>query len=171
MEETAHLIIGLVFCVLLAFLWAKLEINVEGKHGFAEKLPCWRDNRLLFRKVLGGPLTGYHFYLWTFLFAMFHLPFILYLEWSLKMEFLTLGLLAFTFILEDFFWFVFNPNFTIEQFLQGPAGGIWWQPQRIGPLPACYTYYAIGIMVFFALYLITPGDFSLLKLILEKLST
>ena len=32
----------LAFVLLIAYFMAKLEINIEGKHGWAENLPTWR---------------------------------------------------------------------------------------------------------------------------------
>ncbi len=68
----------LLFFVLLfwlSFCFAKLEIQVEGKFGWAKKLPTWRletdhwISRLFFN---GKPATGYHIWLVVFVLSMFH---------------------------------------------------------------------------------------------------
>jgi hypothetical protein len=60
----------LLWTVLLAFILAKVEINIEGKHGWAEKLPTWRKKNRFTKIILGEtPVTGYHF--WMFLMIFF----------------------------------------------------------------------------------------------------
>ena len=51
-----------LFILIAAFVFAKLEIEVEGPHGWAEKLPTWRiEHHFLLDWLFGGrPLTSYH---------------------------------------------------------------------------------------------------------------
>ena len=48
-----------VFIITSAFLWAKLEIQIEGKRGWAQDLPTWRvEKHYLLSLFYGGrPLT------------------------------------------------------------------------------------------------------------------
>ncbi|MEA1958471.1 MAG: hypothetical protein U9N44_02195 [Chloroflexota bacterium] len=138
-----HLAVYIVCAAVLAVVFALFEIQIEGKDGWATKLPCWRKRDGLIVKLSGGrPITGYHIVMVTFVILIFHFPF-LFAEWTLATEFLILGLLFETFLLEDFFWFVFNPYFGLKKFKKGE---IWWHTQWWGPLPSLY-YYMISVCV------------------------
>ena len=50
---------------LIAFILAHLEIQIEGPHGWAEKLPTWRWDSPGVRRWFGKPVTGYHLCLVT----------------------------------------------------------------------------------------------------------
>lgn len=52
----------LIFDLIVAFTLAKLEIQIEGKHGWAENLPTWRIKNK-WTKIFWGnqAYTGYHF--------------------------------------------------------------------------------------------------------------
>ena len=73
----------LLFVVIAAALFAKIEIEIEGPHGWAEKLPTWRiENHFLLDWLFGGrSLTGYHVWAFAFVLFVFHLPF--FLDWQL----------------------------------------------------------------------------------------
>jgi hypothetical protein len=64
----------LVFVIVAAFLFAKIEIEIEGQHGWAENLPTWRiEDHFLLDWFFGGrSLTGYH--TWTFVFVLVLVP-------------------------------------------------------------------------------------------------
>lgn len=126
MELTAILPHVLFFgAVLLAsFLYAHFEIQIEGPHGWAEKLPTWKFSNRLTNLVFGGrPITGFHFYSQTFLLLMVHLPFIVTAAWSLAMELRCLSFYLLFWILEDFLWFAMNPAFGLSKF---SPEHIWW---------------------------------------------
>src|SRR5437667_875685 len=59
---------------LLAFVLAHLEIQIEGPHGWAEKLPTRRWDGPGVRRWFGKPVTGYHLCLLTLLFLFLHVP-------------------------------------------------------------------------------------------------
>jgi hypothetical protein len=67
------LAIGAYF-FLIAFFLAHLEIQIEGPHGWAEKLPTWRWDGPGGRRWLGKPVTGYHVCLVTLILLCVHLP-------------------------------------------------------------------------------------------------
>jgi hypothetical protein len=65
----------LAFMVFLAFILALWEVQIEGKDGWAARLPTWRLENAWVLKVTGGrPLTGYHVFMIVFMISMVHLP-------------------------------------------------------------------------------------------------
>src|SRR5262245_66489805 len=98
--------------VIAAFLWAKMEVEIEGKNGWAVNLPTWRvEKHILLDIFLGGrPLTGFHFWAFAFVFLMFHMP-AFWISWSWVMEVQTLGSILLFWVLEDFLWFMVNPHY------------------------------------------------------------
>jgi hypothetical protein len=143
-----HLSVYIVCAVVIGVIFALFEIQIEGKDGWAAKLPCWRKEKGLIVKLSGGrPVTGYHFVMITFMILMFHFPF-LFTRWTLSTEFLILGLLFETFLLEDFLWFVLNPNFGIKKFKKEE---IWWHIGWWGPFPSLYYYMLVVCVLFIVL--------------------
>jgi hypothetical protein len=116
-----------VFVGLLAvasFLFAKVEIHIEGPNGWAANLPTWRvQNRLTDIFYGGRPLTGYHLYVQLFVLSFVHIPFAIGTPWTLRNEALVASFMILFWILEDFLWFVLNPSFGIGKFR---AEYVWW---------------------------------------------
>src|SRR3972149_8465164 len=103
-----------VFFAVCSFFLAKREIQIEGAHGWAADLPTWRkDLKVGGRKFF--ELTGYHLYLVLLFITLFHTAF-LFVAWTWQRELRVLSYFLFFFILEDFFWFVFNPAYGIRKF-------------------------------------------------------
>src|SRR4030042_1546966 len=104
------MIFGLLgFMVFMAFILALWEIQIEGKDGWAAKLPGWRIEKGWAVKLMGGrPITGYHIFLTLFTLGMMHLP-LFFVPWSGRLESLLWGFYLGMLLLEDFFWFVLNP--------------------------------------------------------------
>ena len=119
-----HLIF-FAYVVLTAYVFARVEIEIEGPDGWAAALPTWRiKNR--WTKIFYGdrPLTGYHLWLQIFVFAMAHMPLALDIwHWSWAVELKIIGFIIVFFIVEDFLWFVVNPAYGIRRF---KAEHIWW---------------------------------------------
>ena len=127
----------LVFMLLMAFILAEWEIQIEGKDGWAAKSPGWRVEKGWLMKLSGGrPVTGYHFYMTIFLIALVHLP-LFFLAWTWRLECLLLGFYVGMVLLEDFLWFVLNPYYGIKKFRKGQ---IWWHKSWWGPVPALYWF-------------------------------
>ena len=141
------MIIGLlVFMVFMAFLFAQWEIQIEGKHGWAAKLPSWRlEKGWLVRLIGGRPVTGYHILMISFTIAIVHLP-LFFVPWGWQLESLLIGFYAGMMLLEDFFWFVFNPHYRIKNFRKGK---IWWHKGWWGPVPALYWILLVIVVVLF----------------------
>ena len=144
------MIIGfLVFMAFLSLILALWEIQIEGKEGWAAKLPTWRIEKRWVVRISGGrPITGYHVFMSLFMIAMIHLP-LFFVSWSWRLESLLIGFLVGMLLLEDFLWFVLSPHYGIKNFRRGK---IWWHKNWLGPVPFLYW-----IMVIFAVLLIYLG--------------
>jgi len=116
-----------LFWFVLAFILAAVEIEIEGKYGWAEKLPTWyrKNGYTRIFSIFGvyRPLTGYHLFMKLFIIVVFHAGFFLGLQWTLTKELMLLAIMVFYFIMWDFLWFVLNPNYTIKNYSKEK---IWW---------------------------------------------
>lgn len=141
-----------VFCLVAAILLALLEIQIEGKYGWAEKLPTWRFRLKLVDVLPGlqGDFSGYHIYFFTSVLFLLHIPF-LFMRWDIHTELILLSAYALITNLEDFLWFVFNPNYGIKKFNKKY---VWWHKDWFGPLPLRYFYL---IFLWVVLFLIGFG--------------
>ena len=136
-----------IFCLLSAVLLALLEIQIEGKHGWAEKLPTWRLNLKFFDKIpgLGGAFTGYHVYLFISVLLLMHTPF-LFMRWDIHTEAILISAYVILTRWEDFLWFVLNPHYGIRKFNKK---NIPWHEDWLGPVPLQYVYsFVIWILLF-----------------------
>jgi hypothetical protein len=134
----------MLFLSAILALW---EIQIEGKDGWAAALPCWRLNNTGLSKFTGGrPVTGYHLYMTIFLIGMMHLP-LFFAAWSWRLECLLLGFYIGMVMIEDFFWFLFNPHYGIRNFRRGK---IWWHKRWWGPVPELYWILLplAGVLIF-----------------------
>lgn len=135
-----------VFLIIISFLVAKLEINIEGKDGWAKNLPTWTLRNKFIDLLWGGlPLTGYHFWLISTVLAFLHFPFFLGLSWNLNMEFIILALFSFFWIIEDFFWFLLNPHYGLKRFNKLNA---YWHYHWTLFFPTSYFKFLIGGLFF-----------------------
>lgn len=131
-----------MFYFILATLIAMIEIEVEGRYGWAEKLPTWYRTRGFAAKfygiLMGGrPLTGYHALMFVFVPMLFHLPFAGMVEWSFEAELTTLAIYFAWCPVWDFLWFVLNPAYGVRRFRKE---NIWWHQtvKWIGRVPLDY---------------------------------
>jgi len=129
--------IYLGFVLVVAFFFAKLEIQIEGDAGWAQNLPTWRvEKHPLLDVFLGGrPLTGYHAWAFSTVFLLFHAPFFFGGGFSLQAEAKVLGGYAIFWLVEDFLWFVLNPAFGVKRFTREH---IWWHKRWFLGLPQDY---------------------------------
>ena len=132
--------------LLLSILLAKVEIQMEGKHGYAEKLPVtWRAKNKWVSLFFTG--TSYHLYMGLFLLALVHLPFAVGLPWTIQGEMLVLSFLAFMTVFEDFLWFVLNPAYGIKKYKREHIA--WFKDRWLGCVPIWYFWYLpIGIVLY-----------------------
>ncbi len=111
-------VLGIVW---VSFCFAQVEIAIEGKHGWAENLPTWRLPKNNWASLLffaGKPATGYHVWMEVFILSMLHIVYA-YVPYSNHIELEILAFFCFFSILEDFFWFAFNPAFGLKKFRRG----------------------------------------------------
>jgi len=134
------------YLFLLALLFAFVEIEIEGRYGWAERLPTWYrktgPSRVFSLCKSGKPLTGYHLFMLLFMLAAFHFPFAVGLPWSVATELQILSALVLFFIVEDFLWFVFNPAYGIRNFRKGK---IWWHSRSVWVLGLFPVDYLSGL--------------------------
>ncbi|OGW33000.1 MAG: hypothetical protein A2X58_12475 [Nitrospirae bacterium GWC2_56_14] len=107
-----------IWTALTAFFFANVEIQIEGPAGWASSLPTWRvEKHWLLDLFWGGrPMTGYHAWVFSFMFLVFHLGVFIDLTWSFRTEARIIASLMLFWIIEDFLWFVLNPAFGIHNF-------------------------------------------------------
>jgi hypothetical protein len=146
---------GLYFFAI-AFVLAQLEIQIEGAHGWAERLPTWRRQTPGVLRWAGKPITGYHVFLMTFILLFVHLPMV-YLGFSLEREAELLSLFFLLAVFWDFLWFVCNPHFGLARFRPEQ---VWWFKSWLLGLPSSYF---VGVALSLGIYLaggLLPGAAS-----------
>lgn len=127
---------NLIQLFILAFFVGKMEGNIEGPHPWAKKLPTKRYRHWVLDKFLEGKdVTGYHIWLFSTLFLIFHYQFLLGTAWSIKAELMTLSAFILFAVVEDFFAIVFNPYFGIKKF---SPKYIDWHANWVGSVPMLY---------------------------------
>ena len=110
-----------LFITVYAVLYSILEIEIEGKDGgWAKFLPTVPSGL--------GELTVYHV-----IMNLIVILTVVYSTYSVsKNPFLIVFFVVAWFLLEDFFWFVLNPYFTLKKYTKKD---IWWhgrQPWLLG---------------------------------------
>lgn len=143
-----------VYMVVWALLYSLLEISTEGGVGWALGAPTWRKKSWFYGAVMNGKeLTGYHVVMFFLPYLFLHLPFIFAFHWGLN-KFIwwrECELLAIFFVLcpaWDYWWFILNPDFTLERFRPGE---IWWHAKWIGRVPVDYMSAGVSVALFTAL--------------------
>lgn len=131
----------------LAVVMAALEVESEGKFGWADNAPTWYRTtgpaaRLYGAIMSGKPLTGYHAFMFCLPLFIFHLPFVMPfmmnvgheeqlvagIPWTLTNEALALAAYFVVCPYWDFLWFVLNPHYGISNFHKS---FIWWHNKSI----------------------------------------
>ncbi len=120
-----------LFWFLVAIIFAAVEIEVEGKHGWAEKTSTWFRTKgfaaKLYGFVMGGrPLTGYHGFMFFLPLLVFHSHFVMGVPWSLVKELLVFAIYSAWMPTWDFLWFVLNPYYGVKKFKKQ---NVWWHRQ------------------------------------------
>jgi len=137
----------LAIVFIAAYMWAKLEVEIEGKHGWAKNLPTWRVEKhiLLDYFMNGRPLTGYHFWAFAFVFFIFHLPLFWINSWSWPAECRIMGSILLFWVIEDVLWFIVNPHFGWRRHRQGET---WWHQRWLMGLPTDHWGLLLVALVF-----------------------
>lgn len=147
------MLIGLsLFAIIGSFFLAKLEIQIEGKNGWASDLPTWRKKSRILSVIFGEYiLTGYHTWLFSFVIIFLNFPFFIGFPWSFSAELQILSIFFFSVPVEDAFWVLLNPNYGLKKFNKEH---IIWHRKWIGIMPFCYlSYYLIGLALLLLSYL------------------
>jgi hypothetical protein len=135
------LIIQVLYLFLVSLIFAGLEIQIEGKNGWAAQLPAWRPDNSnwfskIFRKILfGKDVDGYHLLIFTLLLVILHYPYFTGRIWNFSQEFATLALFFLMTIVWDFLWFIMNPYYGLSHFR---PEYIWWHKKWFLSLPVDY---------------------------------
>jgi hypothetical protein len=139
-----HPLLLAVALLVMGFLFAMVEIQIEGAAGWAANLPTWRIERhpLLDLFWGGKPMTGYHVWVFSFMAAMFHMPLALLRTFSIRLEARIVGCIMTFWIIEDFLWFVMNPAFGLGRF--GPGTVPWHKAWLLGVPVDYWVFMTIG---------------------------
>jgi hypothetical protein len=145
-----------LYIFLLAVVLAILEIQIEGAHGWAKNLPTWRPTGTwytkLYTKIMSGrEFTGYHLTMFSFVFLIFHLPYVFGLTFTIDHWLRTLSFFMIFIVLWDFLWFVLNPHYPLSGFKKEH---IWWHKKWIFGAPVDYY----GGVIVSLLVIIPTGD-------------
>ena len=118
---------------VIALVLAHLEIQIEGPHGWAEKLPTWRWDTPGVRRWVGKPVTGYHVCLVTCLLLLLHVPQFYDASWEREAD--LLSMFFFLTVTWDFLWFACNRHYGVGRFRKGQIG---WFPAWTFGVPRPY---------------------------------
>jgi hypothetical protein len=137
-----QIVIKSVFLFALAVVMAAIEIESEGKYGWADKAPTWYRTTGIAARIYGlimsgKPLTGYHTFMFLLPLFIFHVQFIMGNYWTPVGEAMALATYFLVCPCWDFLWFVLNPYYGIKNFRKDK---IWWHAKSIwiGPVPLDY---------------------------------
>jgi len=126
----------------LCHVLARVEIHIEGAHGWAVNLPTWRWGPKWWLSMTNGKeLTGYHVWLTLFLIGMFHLP-LVFAGWSLALWAKCVSSYMMITAAWDLQWFVWNPawGFNALRTREVP-----WFQRKIAGIPVDYPMgYAVS---------------------------
>jgi len=160
------IVLSSAFWAFFAAVIACIEIEVEGKHGWAEKLPTWYRTTgfwatLYGRLMAGKPLTGYHAFMFFFPALLFHAHFFMGVPWSGTEELKAWAMYFAWCPLWDYYWFVLNPHYK-GRFKKDQ---VWWHaksPWILGLFPVDYL---VGFLVSMGFAFAAGGLAAHLKLL------
>jgi len=135
--------------LVLAYFFARVEVEIEGDAGWAANLPTWRieDHPLLDIFWGGRAMTGYHLWMFSFIGLIFHFPLFFMGAWSWQLEARAAACVMLFWIAEDFLWFIVNPAFGWRRFT--PAQVAWHKRWAFG---APIDYWLFGVAGIVLLY-------------------
>jgi len=163
--SAVELIVRVLFLFGYALLFALAEIEIEGPHGWAERLPTWfrvtTPGARLFGFILSGkPLTGYHLVMFGLPLTSFHIGFVGGVPWSWPAEAATLSAYLVWVATWDLLWFLLNPRYGWARFRKGE---IWWHGRTwIGRFPIDYWGGLVASLAIAATARLATGDFGVL---------
>ncbi len=86
-------------------------------HGWAEKIPTWRWDGSVVRRLFGKPVTGYHVCLVTRILLFLHVPQFYRGSWEREAD--LLAMFFFLTVTWDFLWFACKRHFGVARFRKG----------------------------------------------------
>ena len=134
-----------LFWSTFAVVLACVEIESEGRKGWAENAPTWFRVTPWYARAYGlvmgrKPLTGYHLFMFFMPILLFHAQFVMGLGWSAERELLALAMYFSVCPLWDYHWFVLNPwyqgKFSKED--------VWWHARSYWIFSLFPVDYLIG---------------------------
>lgn len=134
-----------VYLFALCHILARVEIHIEGAHGWAVNLPTWRWGPSWWLNMTNGKeLTGYHLWLTLFLIGMFHLP-LIFNGWSAQLWAKCVSSYMMITAAWDLQWFVWNPHWGFNALRTREVP---WFRKKIGGLPVDYFmgYLVAGVL-------------------------
>ena len=147
MKKNIHALACLAFMALLGYFFANVEIQIEGKDGWAASLPVtFRIGKHWLLDLFwgGSPMTGYYAWVFPFVILFCHLPVIVFARWSWRLEARILACAILFWIFEDALWFALNPAFGWSAL--HPGGQVWWHKHWFLGLPTDYwTFTVVGL--------------------------
>jgi len=121
--------IFIIYLFLASYIFAKVEIAIEGGDGWAKKLPTWKlpEGHIISKIFFGGrTVTGYHVWVNIFIIFILHSVYLFVpLQFSIETKILAFYMLFW--VIEDFLWFVINPSYGLKNFKKEK---IWWHEKR-----------------------------------------
>lgn len=127
------------FLCILATVFCCVEIESEGRYGWADKMPTWYRAGHWYNKPFGNrPITGYHVFMFTLPVLIFHAHFAMGMPWSWEAESTVWSRYFIFCVVWDYYWFILNP------FYEGKfkKTEIWWHAQDhwvAGRIPMAYA--------------------------------
>lgn len=148
LSRHGQLLSTLAAVLAAAYLFARVEIEIEGDAGWAAALPTWRieEHPLLDIFWGGRALTGYHLWMFSFIGVFFHFPLFFMGQWSPQLEARVMASIMVFWIVEDYLWFVINPAFGWRRFKKEYVP---WHKRWAWGAPVDYWIFgAIGVLLF-----------------------
>lgn len=150
-----------LFWFAMAVIFAAIEVEIEGKHGWAEKTSTWFRTKELAAKLyglaMGGrPLTGYHVFMFLLPIFILHAHFVMGVQWSLGQELIALAIYFVWMPTWDFLWFVLNPYYGVKKFKKQ---NVWWHARshwlfNVTPLDYLVGW-GVSLLLAFGAYRVT----------------
>jgi hypothetical protein len=162
---TIDVVFRVLFLFAYALMFAAVEIEIEGPHGWAERLPTWfrvttPSARFYGLFMHGKPLTGYHAVMFVLPAWSFHIGFIAGVPWSWGAEATTLAAYMAWVVTWDLLWFLLNPRYGWARFRKGE---VWWHGGPwFGRFPVDYWGALVASLAVAASAVATTGTFAVL---------
>jgi len=143
---------------VLIFLWTWAafiamsfwESSAEGRNAWGRKMVGWKVR--IFKNI---SITRYHFYLaWIMLPLLMTLPLVIY-GWNLQLFGILVSAYCSGLIIEDFFWYVVNPEVKLKEFWTNFSDYYPWI--KINGKKIIPVFYLVGIGIAILSWLLIWG--------------